>query len=192
MKDILAYILADKETLVGVSERYNKYVNVHGSDDCWPWTGCVNSSGYGRLKVVSYRIQEAHRIAWALHTGVSPGEMMVCHHCDNPPCCNPKHLFLGTHAENMADMASKGRAKPPYQKFLGENNGSAKISEKDASKIIEMISNGWRNTEISERFNISHSMVSCIRLKKSWTHLPRPRDFKKYDSLRRTRTNIVR
>lgn len=78
-----------------------------GPSGCWPWTWAT-SHGYGRLRVFG-RPMYAHRLAYLLAHGPIPVGMLVCHHCDNPPCVNPAHLFLGTDSDNQQDKVAKGR-----------------------------------------------------------------------------------
>ena len=98
---------------------------VDKSSDCWLWAGTRATGGYGILKINGRRIR-AHRFSWELHNGPIPAGLLVCHHCDNPPCVNPAHLFLGTVADNGRDMAAKGRQvfqKHPDRAAYGERNG---------------------------------------------------------------------
>ncbi len=82
---------------------------LNAASGCWEFTGRLNADGYGSLRFAD-RMEKAHRVAWWLTHG-HPGDLHVCHQRDNPPCCNPAHLFLGTNRDNMIDRQSKGRTK---------------------------------------------------------------------------------
>ena len=83
---------------------------VHVTNGCWLWTRCRRKDGYGKLGLFG-EIVYAHRVAWLLTNGPIPKGLCVLHHCDNPPCCNPDHLFLGTRADNATDRDTKGRTR---------------------------------------------------------------------------------
>ncbi len=95
------------------AKRFWACVAVAEPDDCWPWKGYRSKKGYGRVKA-GFSLVHAHRLAYFHATGQMPSsDRMVCHRCDNPPCCNPKHLFLGTAATNNRDKMLKGRGRDP-------------------------------------------------------------------------------
>jgi hypothetical protein len=99
-----------------------------GPDACWPWTGNRRPDGYGRLGVRGSAYY-AHRLAYASTFGPIPDGMLVCHRCDNPSCCNPAHLFVGTDADNQRDAAAKGR-KP-----AGSRHRLAVLTQEQAQAI---------------------------------------------------------
>lgn len=140
---------------------------VNVSDGCWTWTGATDVRGYGRVRLPGGRAHfRAHRISFFLATGVDPNDLLVCHSCDNPPCVNPDHLFLGTVADNVADMLSKGRHRTVGQS--GENNPNATLTDADVARIVSRFGDGWTNTQIGAEVGVSHAMISRIRLGKSW------------------------
>lgn len=100
-----------KRTPIDPETRF--WAKVDRTDDCWTWTAATTGSGYGRFGHQNARggWVAAHRFAYELANGPIPDGMFVCHKCDNPPCVNPSHLFLGTHQDNMRDMDAKGRRR---------------------------------------------------------------------------------
>lgn len=182
--DALSRVMADPALMVAVGARLWALAEIPADRSaCWLWKGARRGQhDYGSFKLVSYVTIMAHRAAYAFAKGEHPGDFFVCHTCDVPHCVNPDHLFLGTHAENMADMAAKGRAFVGERK--GEKNHAAKLTEADAIEAIRLIEAGLTNKEIGRRLNIGHALISSIRRGKAWKHLPRPRDFPKYGSLK--------
>lgn len=149
--------------------RFWKYVDRRGPNECWEWFG-ARVKGYGQLKLGnSRRKRGAHVIAYETHKGPAEG-LFVCHTCDNPPCCNPAHLWLGTNTENQRDSVDKGRR--PIVDRSGEKNARAVLTEENVIAIRRLIASGHYNTEIARTFGVTHSMISTIRLGKSWKHLP--------------------
>lgn len=130
---------------------------------CWPWTRWTDRDGYGSF-TVDGRKHKAHRLAFELATGIHPDALKVCHTCDNPPCCNPAHLFLGTQAENLFDMRTKGRSA------RGSRHPFARLSETQAVEIRVRRAAGERGRVLAAEYGISEASVSDIVHGRTWRH----------------------
>jgi hypothetical protein len=139
-----------------------------GPDACWIWTGYREDYGYGRFKVGGQNVK-AHRFAFELNGGVI-GEMYVLHRCDNPPCVNPAHLFLGTNADNAADRAAKGRDADRR----GAENGRAKLNEGAVIEIRALRDRGVPLHDISAMYGVHRSVVGRIVRRELWAHVSTP------------------
>lgn len=131
---------------------------------CQEWPKARNPKGYGRL-LRRGRGYLAHRYAWEQAHGPIPEGLCVLHRCDNPPCVNLDHLFLGTIADNTADMVAKGRDRFSQP---GSNNPRSKLSEDDVRAIRSALGEGCRQREVAERFNISRGQVAKIAVGLAW------------------------
>lgn len=146
-------------------------VRIGDPADCWPWLAFKNAYGYGQIRRDG-KIYVASRAAYELIHGPFDAKLFVCHDCDNPSCCNPHHLFLGTDALNKADMYSKGRwRRPPVH--AGEANNKAKVTEDDVRAIrLRLAEPRWGETAaISREYGLSRAAVFNIRTRKTWAHV---------------------
>lgn len=172
-----------------VDDRFQAKVAVGLPDECWPWQGARNSDGYGNL-TRDGKNKKAHRLVleWKLGRPIAPGKC-ACHSCDNPPCCNPSHIWEGTHRENMLDGHAKDRVhtviqtpeslakqrantprgdrnhmkKREYREaFRGSKNGNSKLTEAQVEEIRRLRSEGKLLREIAPQFGISLVLVSYI------------------------------
>jgi hypothetical protein len=125
--------------------RFWSKVRQDNPDSCWPWPGEKSDGGYGRFTVRGRRYR-ASRLAWELAHGPIPKGLLVCHDCDNPPCCNPKHLFLGTHADNVQDRVEKGRSPSVTVTYQGQQiplPEAAKLAGIPAATAHSRRHQGW-------------------------------------------------
>lgn len=171
-----------------------KYQLPSNNNDCWVWTGCRNHRGYGQFYFRG-RARVSHRVAWILNFGEIPEGMSICHHCDNPPCVNPDHLFLGTMADNMSDKMTKGRlAKGPTSgahthpdrvsrgtkhssvmkvaAARGEKQHMAKLTSELVLEIRKLLeTSGLSQREIAEQYDVTKGTISAIHVRKNWKHI---------------------
>lgn len=147
-----------------IADRF--WPKVQKTETCWLWIGALQSSfGHGKISVPGNTTVSAHRVSWELHHGNIPIELQVCHHCDNPKCVRPDHLFLGTQADNVADMRAKGRS------CVGSKNGMNKLSADDVREIHAAIQAGERTLDVARRFNTKSGHVMQIARGDRWKHL---------------------
>lgn len=156
-----------------LESRFWEKVNVGGEGECWGWQAHTNNKGYGQFRLGG-KVKLSHRVAWEMENGDIPDGICICHRCDNPPCCNPNHLFPGTHSDNMEDMYMKGRKNPtgtPIPANRGSGNGMAKLTKEQVLKIRAMAKNRIHKKEIADRFGISASYVYDILKRRRWSHV---------------------
>ena len=151
-----------------LSERFWKKVAIRSDNECWPWLASTRSDGYGAIGYED-KVLAAHRVAWTLTCGPIPDGMCICHHCDNKICCNPKHLFSGTSADNSADRASKGHNADKR----GEKNGRSKLTAKQVLEIRRRYAEGGvTQRELADEYGIAaQSQISNIIHGRRWKHL---------------------
>ncbi len=170
-----------------IEVRFWAKVDKRTAAECWPWTASRNRYGYGTFGVGSSSagvmpVAKAHRVSWEIHNGPIPKGMYVCHHCDNPPCCNPAHLFLGTAGDNFNDMRSKARGSsgPSHSASVRRGRigrppgGRFKLTTFHA-QVIRFLheSTSLNMTETAALFGVTISSVSKILSGKSWSKTQR-------------------
>ncbi len=144
------------------------WLNVSAGDpkECWEWGGTRDPNGYGKFACRGWEPRQmlAHRASWRIEHG-DPGDLLVCHTCDNPPCVNPAHLFLGTHADNHADMASKGRSP------RGSKHWKSLLTEEAVRYIRRELVAGAKQADLAAEFGIGPSAISRIKSRHLWPHV---------------------
>ncbi len=182
-------ILTDRE----LERFWNK---VEESDSCWNWTASKYPDGYGAFNLRG-KCNGAHRVSWWIHRGEIPEGLEVCHHCDNPKCVKPDHLYVATHAQNIRDIHIRGRAnlvrgdkhwtKSQKERFTGENNharqhpermargernGNSKLCEEAIRTIRTLYALKHANSyQIGAAYGVHRSVVMDIVKRKTWRHV---------------------
>lgn len=169
-------------------------VDRRGPDECWEWTASRYPTGYGYITIGGKK-SYAHRVAYELTHGPIPGGLHICHRCDNPPCCNPAHLFAGTAKDNMQDRDRKGRSgrhthpeayaligqktaiklrgrkRGYHENARGEDHGSAKLTEDKVRELRYLARQGWTGRQLSRHFGIAASTANDIIRRRTWRHV---------------------
>jgi len=131
--------------------------------NCWEWAASTLKGGYGYFKYAG-KTAAAHRFSWQLRNGQLPAGAHVLHHCDNPRCVRPEHLFVGNNTDNVADKVSKGRTNPPR----GDNHYRAKLSTADVVQIRSSLAAGVPRRDLAARYGVSRSIVDRIATRETW------------------------
>lgn len=164
-------IRLDGPPLVPLADRFWKHVGPPNANGCLPWLGSKDRFGHGKVGAGGRGVAplQAHRAAWELKNGPIPEGMYVLHNCpsgDNPACCNPDHLFLGTQADNLADMVAKGRQS------RGEGRHCAKLTEADVRAIrTRYTTGGILQSQLADEYGVTVDTVSMIIRRLTWKHI---------------------
>lgn len=167
---------------MSLDERF--WAKVRRDASCWEWTARRTPSGYGTIKVGT-ATRLAHRVSWELHFGAIPDGMCILHRCDNPPCVNPAHLFLGMQLDNVRDREAKGRASHGEKHgevmrrtfarlgpaVSGEQHPRAKLRREQAEEIRRRYRRG-NGCDLAKEFGVSRSLVRWIVAGHSWKAAP--------------------
>ena len=181
--------------------RFWSHVHIAGPLECWPWLDGKSDRGYGKFGNNGRNLR-AHRVAYFLGTGEIPlSDMGVCHACDNPPCCNPDHLFLGTQANNVRDAMAKGRHScqlrtcmtdeerqirrraqkrafdrrrgvRPMSERVGERTSAAKLTDELVREIrCNRIMNRSSYGQLAKQYCVSRTTIINIVYRRTWVHV---------------------
>jgi len=132
-------------------------------DDCWGWRGTLTDGKYPNFYGEGQT--RGHRYSYQYFKGKIPKGLLVCHSCDTPSCCNPRHLFTGSYKDNMIDAKTKGRT------LAGEKNAMAKLTKAEVLNIKKLRKKGLMYREIQERFPVALSLLHRICNQQSWSHV---------------------
>jgi hypothetical protein len=152
------------------TERFWSRVDVRGPDECWPWNGASTSAGYGYFRIGSLtdgsrRMILAHRYACKITHGLADNRQAL-HRCDYKPCCNPAHVYPGTHTDNMNDAKERGLMHG--FSLPGERNPKAKLSVAD---VLAIRGSNQKNADLARAHRVSRAQIGHIKKRKSWAHV---------------------
>lgn len=143
------------------------WLNVKKTKSCWIWMASKHPFGYGLIRFRKHH-DTAHRVSWILHNGDIPKGMQVLHKCDNPPCINPRHLYLGTQSDNMNDKKHKLRHS------YGEGCKQSILTENSVRQIRKMYKRNSRTlgqVALAKKFGVDQTTISCVINRLTWAHV---------------------
>lgn len=135
---------------------------------CWEWAGARDDKGYGRVPDKDRQMRFTHRIAHREWKGELDPDLGVLHHCDNPPCINPGHLYMGTQQNNVDDCVRRGR----WGAAKGESSGHAKLTEKDVREIrASYVGRYGEMKALTEKYGVSSPTLYALLKRRTWKHV---------------------
>ena len=146
----------DKYSPITIARFWSKVDVKKSNSECWPWTGATRFHGYGGIKVKG-DVLRAHRVAWELFNQAEIGDLHALHKCDNPKCCNPRHIYLGTRSDNMKDIRDR------------ERNPNQKMTMAMANEIREALKRGDKPRWLAEEYGLATGTISKIKTGRIWT-----------------------
>lgn len=149
---------------LSLEQKFWRYIERGGPDDCWPWSGHINQDGYGRFRTGG-AMAMAHRMVYAMTVGPIPDGLVGRHQCHNRACCNPAHLLLGTQAENVQDTVAAGRVA------RGERMGAAKLTDESVRTMRLEASRGVDIASLGRRFGVSNCAAWKAVRGETWKHV---------------------
>jgi hypothetical protein len=180
-----------------MEDRFWEKVVRLGNDECWGWNGSTSTWGYGKISAGGRggKLKDAHRVSWAIHNGPIPSGLWVLHTCDNPPCTNPRHLFLGTPLDNVRDMRAKGRGMSGDAHTARTNStylerGDQHWSHRDPGKVrrgvamwnarfvdadiasIRLRAKKEPAQKIAKDYGVCRATIENIAKRRTWRHVP--------------------
>src|SRR5262245_59597698 len=146
------------------------FVDKRMPSECWEWQGNKDKAGYGRIKFKD-KYHKAHRLSYEINVGPVPEGLFICHHCDNPPCVNPNHLYAGTPRDNNNDTVARGRnvcgekhwtRSKPERVLRGEAHGRAKLTSEQVTAIRQAYANGFSQSHLAVQYGVNWSTINRI------------------------------
>ena len=157
----------DRSSKSAITSRFLTRVEI--TSTCWLWTGSLNRLGYGQCSGPLYGSTKAHRASYLLFNGDIPDGLCVMHLCDVRNCVNPKHLVVGTQAENVADMIQKGRCRRVGKR--GSASHFAKLTESEVREIRQKCAGGNTQISLAVEYSVSPMTISRLIRRESWSHV---------------------
>lgn len=153
-------------------KEFMQWVTINENTGCWEWNLSKNNKrgGYGQKRIKG-KTYKAHRLAYYIFNKTIDPDKFVCHKCDNPICCNPNHLFLGTAQDNSLDAWNKNRLRLPKNAPIGKEVNGSKLEEKEVYEIRKRYKSGEKKIDLAHEYGVSVQTIWKVGTDRTWKHL---------------------